>query len=325
MRILSCAVVIILGGAGLLRAEPLNPAHVADNAQWVVHVDVDALHASTLADKARKKVLEMHIDAQSHMDRLREKIGMDPGKDLHGLTAYGKEHGKPAGVLMVQAKFDQKRLLDMAEKAPDHKVVKYQSYDLHSWTARGHGQSRTVWGAFYKSDLLVFASGIDELTSALDVLDGKKPSLAGKTSTLAAKTPADAILVIRGVGLADAKLPHHAAVVKQIESFDIAIGESHAEVFGDVAVVAKSDKAAANIEKVIEGGCAMAWLQYGGNEAFPAKLFDAVKVSASGSTVTIQWRVSADEVWSEIQKACLKAMSFPHSRRAWGNGRNDKR
>ena len=83
-------------------------AHVADNAQWVVHVDVDALHASTLAEKARKKVLEMHVDAQSHMDRLREKIGMDPGKDLHGLTAYGKEHGKPAGVLIVQAKFDQK-------------------------------------------------------------------------------------------------------------------------------------------------------------------------------------------------------------------------
>ena len=54
-------------------------------------------------------------------------------------------------------------------------MTKFESYDLHSWTAKHHGQGRTVWGAFYKADRLVFASSMDELKGALAVLEGKSP------------------------------------------------------------------------------------------------------------------------------------------------------
>ena len=62
------------------------------------------------------------------LDKLREKIGLDVCKDLHGVTAYGMEPGKHTGVLIVHAKVDQKLLLQKAEKAPDHKVTKFESY-----------------------------------------------------------------------------------------------------------------------------------------------------------------------------------------------------
>ena len=135
-----------LGWTAAAQAEPLDLAQVAADAKWVAHLDVDALRASTVVEKAWKKGLEMHKDAQAHLDKLREKIGLDICKDVHGLTAYGKEPGKHTGVLIVHAKLDQKFLLDKAQKAPDHKVTKFESYDLHSWTAKHHGQSRTVWG-----------------------------------------------------------------------------------------------------------------------------------------------------------------------------------
>ena len=134
-----------LGFVAAARAEPLNLAQVPADAKWVGHVDVDAVWASTVVKKAWKKGLELRKDAQARLDKLRERIGMDITKDVHGLTAYGKEPGKETGVLIVHAKLDQKFLLDKAEKAPDHKVEKFESYDLHSWTAKHHEHTRTVW------------------------------------------------------------------------------------------------------------------------------------------------------------------------------------
>ena len=139
------------GLAPVVRAEPLDLKQVPADAKWLVHVDVDAMRASTLVQKAWPKCMEMHKDAEQRLKSLRDKFGIDVCKDLHGLTAYGKELGKHTGVLIVHAKFDLKLAEATAAKAKDHKVVKFDAYDLHSWTEKHHGHARTVWAAAYKA------------------------------------------------------------------------------------------------------------------------------------------------------------------------------
>ena len=152
-----------------------------------------------------EKFLDAHKDMEKHLDKIKDTVGLDVRKDLHGVTFYGKEIGKHTGVAIVQAKFDQKLLLDKAEKAPDHKVVKVGSYDVHTWTHKGHGETRTVAGAFYKDDRLVLASSLDEIKAAINVLDGK--ASGSPAAPLSDPVPAGATVIVRATGLAGANLP----------------------------------------------------------------------------------------------------------------------
>ena len=131
---------VVLGAASAVRAEPLDLKQVPADAQWLVHVNVDAMRASTLVQKAWPKCMEMHKAAEQRLQSLRDKFGINVCKDLHGLTAYARELGKHTGVLIVHAKFDLKLAEATAAKTTDHKIVKFDAYELHSWTEKHHGQ-----------------------------------------------------------------------------------------------------------------------------------------------------------------------------------------
>ena len=92
MRLLKIAsgLALVLGLAAAANAAPLDPKQVPAEAKWLMHVDVDAMRQATVVQKAWKKGLEMHKEAQQHLDKLKTAIGMDICKDLHGVTAYGR-------------------------------------------------------------------------------------------------------------------------------------------------------------------------------------------------------------------------------------------
>ena len=167
------ALAVVLGFACLVQAAPLDLKQVAADAKWLVHVDVDAIRASTVVQKGWDKCMAMDKNAEKHLDMLRDHIGMDLRTDLHGMTFYGKEVGKETGVLIVHAKADQHKLLEMAKMAPEYKVVKSGLLEIHTWTHKHGKMTVTVAGAFVKPDVMVFASCPEELKAALAVLAGK--------------------------------------------------------------------------------------------------------------------------------------------------------
>ncbi len=289
-----------LGWVAAARAEPLNFAQVPGDAKWLVHVDVDAARASTVVDKAWKKGLELNKDAQGHLDKLREKIGFDICKDLHGLTAYGKEPGKHTGVLIVNAKFDEKLLREKAEKAPDHKVTKFESYDLHSWTEKHHGPARTVWGTLYKPDLLLFASSEDELKGALAVLDGKSPGIDDE-ARLKGDIKPGTILLMRATGLGKADLHVNCELAKYVEAARFSLGEDGGASFFTAKVVAKDAEVAENLKEVVDGAKALAVFHVG-SDAKAKALIAALSVTTKGRALTIKWKAPADDVWKQVEK-----------------------
>ena len=229
MRVLGMAMAVVLGLAAVGRAEPLELKQVAADAKWVMHVDVDALWASVVVQKAYRKCLEMHPDAEKKMDVVCGMVGMDPRKDLHGVTVYGKDTNKEHGVMIVHANVNQTLLLAMVAKAPDHKATSYGSYELHSWTHKGwKKESHTMTGVFYKPNMMVFAGCGEAVKAALDVLDGKSAGITGKESPLAGRTLPGSIFVARASAI-DPKT--RCPVLKQAESFRVALGENKGESF----------------------------------------------------------------------------------------------
>lgn len=198
MRVLGIAVAVVLGIAAVGRAEPLDLTHVAADAKWVIHFDVDALYASTVVQKAYKKCTEMHPDAKAKLDLAAVLLGTDLRKDIHGVTVYGRDTDKQHGVMICHAKLNPHLLAALVATAPDHEVLHYGSYELHKWTAKcgKHGPHPAV-GVLYKPDVLLLGGSREIVQVAIDVLDGKSAGITSSGSPLAGRVRPGSIFVAR--------------------------------------------------------------------------------------------------------------------------------
>ena len=169
MRVVTAvvAVVVVVALATMAQASPLDLKQVAADAKWVAHLDVDAMKASSVVQKAHQKHLERHPNAEKHLAKISKLIGMNPAEDLHGVTLYGSQLKKHTGVVIVQAKVDREYLLKKAKEAPDYRTSTYGAHTLHTWTHdKGGRHEHSVTGAFHKTNLILFG----HLTSFLEWL-----------------------------------------------------------------------------------------------------------------------------------------------------------
>jgi hypothetical protein len=302
-KLFGLAVAAVLCLATSARSAPLDPQQMPADAKWGVHLDVDALHASTVFQKARKEFLKNHPEAESHLAKLRETWKFDPAADLHGITIYGTQVKKDTGVAIIHAKVDESLLLEKVKQAPDHQTAKHGKYELHTWThAKGSKHNRSMTGTFYSSDVLVFGASVDEVKAALDVLDGAKPNVLGKVSELNFSLPPGAILVAGAIGLTDADLPTKSPIAKKINSLVLAAGEDQEAIFVVAQAAAKQTQTAQQIKAVLDGALAMAALAHS-DDAEAMKLIGAVKAELSDKTVSVEWKAPVEAVLALMQKA----------------------
>jgi hypothetical protein len=303
MKLIASAFAALLLLAAVGQAAPLDTKNVAADAKWVVHVDVDVVRDSTVVKRAFETCPLLKNNSGKWFDKIRDKIGVDLRKDLHGITLYGRDTEKTHGVAIVFATVNQKLLLDKAAKAADHKVTKHGAIDIHSWTEKHGAKSHAAAGAFYKPDVLVFARSVEGVAAAIDVLDGKSPGIADRKSPLAGRVHAGTSFLARAIAIpANVRCP----VLKQAESFRVSLGEHDGKSFYRAIVVMKSPEAAAQVKAITDGLKAIVSLKFS-DDADIMKLVDGLKATAKDNIVRVRWNASADDVWTVLDKLAKKA------------------
>ncbi len=312
MRVLGVALAVVLGIAAVGRAEPLDLTHVAADAKWVIHFDVDALYASTVVQKAYHKCTEMHPNAKAKLDLVAALLGTDLRKDIHGVTVYGRDTDKQHGVMICHAKVNPHLLLALVAIAPDHKVLHYGSYELHQWTAKcGKHGPHTAVGTFYKPDVLLLGGSPEVVKAALNVLDGKSAGISGSGSPLAGRILPGSIFIARASAI-DPSM--RCPVLQKTESFRVALGESNGRSFYRARLVMKSPEPAEQVKQVVDGFRALVLL-HRSSDPLAMKLIDGLKATNDGAKVNIRWTASAADVWTALEKAANKWAEH-HSRHA---------
>jgi len=319
MRLWGIAAAIVLGLVATTQAAPPDLKQVPAGAKLLAHVDVDAMRSSVLVQRAYDKVSEKWPDARQRFDEVTDlvnNLGIELERDLHGLTIYSLEIGKPEAVLLVDAVVDRKSLLEKADQAPDHEMTKCGDYELHSWTdAKGKRHEHPMVGTLSKSNLLIFAPTIDQVKAALDVLDGKTPSLAGKQSPLAASIPEGTMILVRAVGLAGANLPLKSPLVTECDALSVRIGEHDGKVAVEGKLTAKSKETAEKAKAIVDGGKATVELRHS-DDADVMKVLKAVKVDLADKTLSIEVSSPVDDVWSLAEKGAALAQKHREKKKA---------
>ena len=177
--VLTAAFAVIVLSAGFVSAGPIVPKDVGADAKWFGHVDFEALLSMKLVQHLKDQC-PIHKQFQAKMEKLAEKLGMNPMEDISGATLYSNRYGEKVGVCLIYVtKLDREKMLSLLkEKHPDHKTSEYGSRTLYMWTVKHQGKEMNLTGTFASDKLVVIGADAEQVQAALDVLDGKKPGLA---------------------------------------------------------------------------------------------------------------------------------------------------
>jgi len=302
MRNIPAILVLGLGFTPLAHAEPLDIKQVAADAQWFVHIDVDAIQAGQVPQTLGSLLWKSPASGRA-LKRVTDVAGLKLDEDFHSITVYGRRYAEPAAVLIVHAKVDRQRLTSYLRHRPGYRTSSYGKHELIAWTERkGRKDEHPVTGCFYRPGVIVFGQDSTEVQRALDVLDGTAASLSQDDRLQAAETPPGTMIQAQGVELSDVKLPFKSPLIRKTTSFRIALGEHRSEVFAIARATTGSAETTKQLRAVVKGLLAVAELHYESDEQI-TKLLESVKVASDGKRVTVQLRGPVEDAMELINKA----------------------
>lgn len=120
-------------------ASEIDPAQVPADAKWIIHLNLDALRTTRLAEQIRQK----NPEAVEKMQQwLGDQYGIDPREDLHGLLLFGTSYKEHTGVMVLEADFDADKATAKITAQPDVKKEEWQGHTLYTLTIqKGSGMA----------------------------------------------------------------------------------------------------------------------------------------------------------------------------------------
>ena len=307
-----------------LLANPLDKEQVSARAKWVLHADMEAFLASKTGGFILAEFKKSGLD--KWMVVVKNAVGIDPSKDLKGVTVYGVGFEKDNGIALIRATMEQDKLLALLKTNEAYRESKYGDHVIHQWTdkAKGDKPGEMKFGCFHRADLAAVAPSLAMLKLALDVLDKKADSLDKVSESKLLPAPANGIFLAAAiVDLPQAaKQDPKAAVLALISSARFQVGESEDKVFVRLAVTAKTPRIATDLRKMAEGFLAFLdiakQIEENGKPVLPSEMaavLKGVSVTVKDRTVEANVRSGTSDVISLLQwmikhkKAAAKAAS----------------
>jgi len=289
-------------------AAPLNPSDVAAAPALLLHLDCDALRASS----AGQAILS-EPEVKDKLAAVGALFDFDLRTQLHGLTVYTTEAHPKDGALIVYADFDPNRLLTVAKAADDFESLTNGSHVIYSWLddkkkANG-GERPRIYGAIL-SHRVVFGRNESHLADALEVMEGHAPGFSGEAGFPAA-APGESILA-QGVILKfdfDSADPN-AAIFKMSKSVRLKLSETARHVALTVRFEARDADTATQIASIAQGLLAVLKLQKADPNAL--KLANAIVLKQDGVAVGLTLSLPSADLVSMIDAGQKKAARSAH-------------
>jgi hypothetical protein len=297
------ATAALLVGAPVLPAAPFNPKDVAANPALLLHLDCDALRASSVGQS-----LLAQPEVRDKLAAVGAIFDFDLRTQLHGLTVYTTEDHPKDGALIVYADFDPNRLITLAKAADGSQNSTNGSHVIYSWLDEKkksqNGQAPRVCGAIL-GHRVIFGQNDAHLADALDVIDGLAPSFSGQHGF--PQPAAGESILLQGVILkfdfdsTDAK----AAIFKMSKSVHLKLSEVASNLTAAVLFQAADADTATQIGAIAQGLVAVLKLQKADPNAL--KLANAIVLKQDGATVGLKLSMPSAELIDAIKEGQQKA------------------
>lgn len=155
-----------------LRASTLQRSIVPEEADWVIHFDVEKLRSTPYGDHLLDTENILGLRRRNAQFQSRYQINIL--EDIKGVTIYGYENDEENTVLCLKGTFDQEFLLGLLALEESHKEIQHDKFIIHAWDLH-------EFGVFVDDDLALLARNETAIKKALDVIAGKKPNVSSSS------------------------------------------------------------------------------------------------------------------------------------------------
>jgi hypothetical protein len=278
---LRAALASILIAAPLSHAAPVKSEHIDSTAKWMVHLDINALLKTDIAQHALEQNKQL---SGQKLEALKNIIGIDLKTQLHGATLFG--NGQPDNaVVIIHADAKPDNLVNFAKLNDAYKEEKFQDFIIHSLPdEKKPGKRNHI--CFYSSNKVVVAPSADSVKLGVELLNGSRESIAvnGEMEKLGDFQETPVLIAYGDFSSLQKGKGKKAETFKQAKRIGLSLGEVNGYIKGGLAVVTENAEVATQIESFLRGVIAIGQLGRENNPAL-ATLADAMKVTKSEADI----------------------------------------
>lgn len=295
--------VVLLTTLGLSsgRAGSLDPSHVPADAQWLIHIDYEALSDSALCQTIRDEKPAVSKMVQGWM---KQRYGIDPPQDLKSLTMFSRDYREYTGTVVIKADYDGKKVKQRLQQAMNHRTTQWQDHTLHTITLseqksadEGPSGDEEMTVVMVDEETLILASSVANAKRDLKLLAGKSTSLQGKKSPLLTDKVDSAWMHGAAINLGELKQhPVAMPIIAQHERITWSFGkQSDGKLYEQANLVAQSNQIAKKMKTILDG--VVAYEELWAAESKPlSALIQNVEVTHEGQATGFHWQGSSDQV-----------------------------
>jgi hypothetical protein len=297
----------LLVTAPFASANGFDAKHVPANARWVAHLDVESLLHSQLFTAVTHGHGSLHADVDLH--EIEQQFGIDPLKDVRGITVYNAGPGEQDTALLVTASARVEELTAKLSAVEGHASIQVGNRTVHTFQEDGATWYGSIEaGSGNDERLVVLARGEDLYTRALELALGQGKSLASSpTPAIRAKPAAGSILFAAAsqnlAELANLGAEQASAVARLAKAFVLDLGEQSGMLSLRLVIDTQKPEDALRVQQVFQGASALLSLMGQDPEQGERiqRLLGALRFDASGSQMTASFRYAVSDLLLELQ------------------------
>lgn len=295
--------------AGNLFGGVVASESVSADAKWLVHLNLDSFRSSDIGAMLFENVIkpqagENVMGLQIKTDEIYEGI--------HALTAYGMSFNKELdsiGVLLIKTEARLRAILEAtliqqeAAGGEDTQVRTIQTDPYMIYSIMGD----QVYAAILPDETLVISKSLDQLATAVDVIENRAPGLDDQPNEVSrlSQTTDSFFLLATAEGFNESSMiPPQARVLQLAEAARLALGEAGDDLSLDLILQARDETTRTQLQKIVEGLLALASLTRMDNQDF-AEVVMNTTVQNKGNDVNVN-------VHYPVERILAMAQSFGH-------------
>jgi hypothetical protein len=278
-------------------AGPLTANHVAADATWVAHIDIEAFMASSLGQQPalREVMSELH----SELNGAEVNLGLDPTRDIKNVTVSGKESDDDNALIVVSATSAlDAPLARIGDLVQGYNAITEGDRTIHSWRM----EDETVYayvrpGTDPTERIVVFSGNLDQLRAGM--LRVETGPAAALPEAIGGPGPsAGSFVYFRGADLGSALGEDAAAMLRSAQAVTFESGDTAGRFFARATLTTENADEATSIQQIAQGVYAMARLAVNSEpEAQPfIGLLNGFNATVSGATVTLSYEHDSAEI-----------------------------
>jgi hypothetical protein len=287
-----------------IQAKPLDLSKVSRNANWLMHMDFDAMRNSEIGSFMLES-MEKIPDAVERMEKMKKKYGVDVDEFSYlTMSGTGEQH---KGIAIMKGGVDTDMLVDFAKSQDSIEVSRIGKQKVYSSDRGRHSMAF----APLKKGVIVGGPDTDYVSEGIELAKGKAPSYKGHDilDVLAKQIDNPGFLFFADVkGAAkDNELDQRAMqMLEKVKAGGMAVGDDGGSISFVAVVEATDEETCKQVEAMVRGGMAMMDMAKAKDKRLE-KVLEGHSIKRDGKMLWVKMVFSAEAIMDHLEREMRKA------------------